>query len=474
MITQELLGYVKGEFAKGTTEEEIKNALMANGWDANDVKEAFAAVRPAQSQSEAKPEISVSVEQPMMVEQMPQVTPATLRQSSQSASPLHTSPMASPIQPTIQHPGPQEFSRKTPHTKALIVAALVGLLAIGGAAFAYMGGYISLPAFIATKQSPEKVVEKMTTNLADITSLEYSGEMKFETDTVVSPVASGEGEQKKSELPNVQNVQTRKDSFLVTWSGKSNLQKFSKPQGSFTFNITTDAFGEEDFSFAVELKMLDDALYVRLSDAPKVGIFDLSALKNEWIKIDLTQNGGQFGLGALGEKIKNQKELSDADEAKLTEAFKKAKFITVIKDRGEGELDGKAMHHYDFVLDKEGIKKFLAEVAVILNDTQLTAEEFAAFDKSLDIIAIQNAQIWIGKADFLPYKIYFESRTDDSTNVSTGAFTFFFSEFSAPVEIVAPTEVKSIEEVLGALFGATVEPKAVKAKESAPAKGTKR
>src|SRR3989344_5822420 len=195
MINQELLSYVKGELGKGAAKEQVKGVLMANGWDAQDVEEAFAAVLPlpvastpphtipatpatpittampvtpaqpvAQVQPHAavKPTISVSVEQPMTVQPTPQFTSATVSPAVQPAS------------------APQEFSKKTSHTKALVVALIVGVFALGGAAFAYKSGYISLPLF--EKQTPESVVEKTIANIAGVTSLEYSGEIKFETE----------------------------------------------------------------------------------------------------------------------------------------------------------------------------------------------------------------------------------------------------------------------------------------------------
>src|SRR3989338_10639145 len=49
MITPELIGYIRGEFAKGKTREEVRKALLAEGgWTEEDINEAFKTVIPMQ------------------------------------------------------------------------------------------------------------------------------------------------------------------------------------------------------------------------------------------------------------------------------------------------------------------------------------------------------------------------------------------------------------------------------------------
>lgn len=50
MITPELIGYIRAEFAKGRTREEIRKVLVADGgWTEADLNEAFRTVTPMQS-----------------------------------------------------------------------------------------------------------------------------------------------------------------------------------------------------------------------------------------------------------------------------------------------------------------------------------------------------------------------------------------------------------------------------------------
>ena len=50
MITQELLGYIRTEFTKGKTREEIRGALISGGgWSEDDLNEAFRTIIPMPS-----------------------------------------------------------------------------------------------------------------------------------------------------------------------------------------------------------------------------------------------------------------------------------------------------------------------------------------------------------------------------------------------------------------------------------------
>jgi len=57
MVTQQLLDYIKQQLEQGVSQEQIKNSLMANGWQAQDIDEAFVLVQnpPSRSQSAQTP-----------------------------------------------------------------------------------------------------------------------------------------------------------------------------------------------------------------------------------------------------------------------------------------------------------------------------------------------------------------------------------------------------------------------------------
>ena len=44
MVNQQLLDYVKQQLQQGVSREQIKSSLMANGWQAQDIDEAFSTI----------------------------------------------------------------------------------------------------------------------------------------------------------------------------------------------------------------------------------------------------------------------------------------------------------------------------------------------------------------------------------------------------------------------------------------------
>jgi hypothetical protein len=53
MINQQLLDYIKQQLQQGVTQEQIKSALMANGWQAQDIDEGFNAINAPVSQKQS-------------------------------------------------------------------------------------------------------------------------------------------------------------------------------------------------------------------------------------------------------------------------------------------------------------------------------------------------------------------------------------------------------------------------------------
>ena len=55
MVNQQLLDYIKQQLQRGVSKEEIKNSLLANGWEEKDIEEAFYLVSSSSSQVQPQP-----------------------------------------------------------------------------------------------------------------------------------------------------------------------------------------------------------------------------------------------------------------------------------------------------------------------------------------------------------------------------------------------------------------------------------
>lgn len=404
MINQQLLDYIKQQLQQGTDREKINNSLMANGWQVSDIKEAFDSIIPSNQ----------------------------------------------PVQPTSPNIStPQSFSTFSPQPqngmskKLLAVILIVGVLIVGGGAFAYFNYF----------QSPEKIVQKMITKLTEIKSLEYSGEIKTE-------VNAGDLLGGGNLLQPTQPVSNNKTSnFSVNFNGVSDTNDLNNPKGSFSFNINTDALGQENFTLGLEVRTIDKIVYVKLSNLLNLGFFDLTAVSNQWIKVDTEALKKQFGLEKIEEQLKEaqkKQELSPEQIEKLKTAVQQHKVFKITESLAGEKIEGVDTYHYKFTIDKEEIKKLLTDISQITQDKTLTEKELADFDESFKAIELPEGEIWIGKKDFLPYKISLSSvikETEKSKTSGKVSFTLLFKNFNKPVQIEIPAPVKTLEEILGGLFG---------------------
>jgi len=398
MVNQQLLDYIKQQLQQGISKEQIKSSLITNGWQARDIDEAFS--------------------------------------SSPSIQPL--APSDTPSQSFSSQP-----SRRLNKTLLAIVSIIGGVLIIGGGVFAYFNYF----------QSPEKIVQKMTVKLTEIKSLEYSGEIKAEVNT--GDLMGG-----SSLLQPTQSASNKKlNDFSINFTGLSDIQNLDDPKGLFSFNIKTDALPQGEFAFRLEIRTIGKIIYAKLSDVPNLGFFDLSAIKNQWIKIDTEALKKQFGLEKIEEQLKEtqkKQELSPEQIEKLKTAVQQTKIFKITEKLAGEKIEGINTYHYKFAIDKEGVKKLFADISQIVQDKTLTEEELANFDKSFEAVELPEGEIWIGKKDLLPYKIILSSiikETDKSKTSGKISFTLLLKNFNKPVQIDIPQQAKQLEEFLGELFG---------------------
>ena len=400
MVNQQLLDYIKQQVQQGLNREQIKKSLLEIGWQEADINEAFTFID--------SPNVSVP----------PESAP------SQLLSAL-----------------PQQPERRTKKT-LLAVILIIGVLIFGGGAFGY---------FYYFRVTPEKVIEKMMARLSEVNSLEYQGEI--ETEITAPDLLSG-GQ--------------RTSGFSIDFSGKSDISDLNNEKGSLLLNIRTDALKElmqGEFIFGLEIRTIGQVVYFKLNNLPDLGIFNLSFLTNQWFKFDLEASTEKLKkqLGLEGneeefEELKKKQELSPEQIEKLEEIVAQSKVFKITGTLPSEKIEGVNTHHYKFLIDKAALKKLIIDISTFIQNhyKTLTEEELAEFDKGLEIIESIDGEIWIGKKDYLPYKISLTmtiKETSESKTAGKSIATLSFKNYNKPVQIDVPSPAKDMLEVLGELFG---------------------
>lgn len=334
-------------------------------------------------------------------------------------------PAAAPSMPPI----PSEQPPRKKKTFLAIIIFAIGLLIISGGVFGYF--YYS--------RSPEKIVQKMIGRLAEIKSLEYSGELKAEIDRNLSG-----------------NSGKQSSDFSVIFNGASDVYDLNNPKSSFSLDIKTDALGQEESSLKTEIRNIGEVVYIKLNDIPDLGFFDLSFLKEQWIKIDADSLKRQLGLEEKLNEEQKAQNLSPEQIEKIKSSFERNGIFKITQKLADEKINGVNAYHYKFAVNKEGVKEIIIDAVKIVQNKTPNENEIEGLNKGLELIEFPENEIWIGKKDLLPYKISLNStikETKESKYSSNFSLVLSFKNFNKPVQVDAPKEVKTLEEILMGVFG---------------------
>jgi len=331
---------------------------------------------------------------------------------------------------------------------AMIISVIFGVVIIAGGVFGYFYYF----------QSPERIVQKMTEKMAEVKSLEYTGQITAEIETnnlfAISPLGNSNFQQPKEEPSPAE----QKGKFSIDFSGASDQHDLNNPKLMFRFDINTDMLPQA-FGFGLEVRIVDKIIYFKLSNVPDLGFFDLSFLKNQWIKIDPETIKKQFGLEELEEQTKQaqkEQELSPEQIEQIKEVATRTKVFKITEKMSSEKIDGINTHHYKFVIDKEGLIELFTEISKIMQNESLTEKELQELNGSLQAIEISEGEIWIGKKDLLLYKILLDLNIKETEKTKAeGKITMSiqFKHYNKSIWIDIPAPVKTLEEIMGGLFG---------------------
>ncbi len=333
--------------------------------------------------------------------------------------------------------------------QVLVVLFIISVLVIG------IAGRETFASSHHLKAS-EKIVQNMMEKYSKINSLEYSGELKAQT--------------KGHDASN----------FVLNFNGMSDDKDVKNIKGVLSLNIAADqaSRGEsadeptkKKFNLGLDIRFVNKIVYVRLNniDIPSFGkskdkeISEITSLKNQWIKIDIEALAKSPELKELGLDIKfkeaeKQTELSPERVKKLEEVFKQARIFKVVKRFSDKTINNIPTYHFKFEFDKNGIIELIAGISEVMFDKESgeakmeRGEMLKVYSRNFQDIKLPKGEIWIGKKDLLPHKIYFGVRPKVAVKSELSTrydFTLLFKNFNKPVQVDVPANTKSLEDIIG-------------------------
>jgi hypothetical protein len=411
MITPELEAYVQGELGRGASKESIRENLLKNGWATEDVEQVFAAISPSF---------------------VPPFVP-----------PAHIEPGRAAVSGTDMKP------HRT-HKKAIMISiAVLFLLLAGGGAYAYYSGsFLSLPSLAARSMA----------NARDAKSASYDITVNVDFSELKD---SGLG------LGDMLGTGFNSKQFGITAKGQYDISDPDNFKNSLVVSVMSGSFAPE-----LELRMLEDTLYGKLSKIPTLSLFTmLSSIENKWFSFKYKSDDGQIAnnpvTAIVGIDTSTMNRLTDDQKEKIYEMAREASFIKIIKKLPPETVTGESAYHFTFVLDREGISDYLQELKEYVNsvgvdDSALSIFDPTVFDKELDSLKDFSGEMWIGRSDKLPRKLSmnFGIQPDETESGMIKIKTMsIFDGWNEPVVIEIPADSMPFEEFLsGMMSGALSEP----------------
>lgn len=382
----------------------------------------------------------------------------------------------------------------------IIIGVIVGILLVS-----IVGATIALytrawdPLWNPFRPEPDKVIQEMTQRMKKIKTIH--SESKIEID------ARDEYESLNILLALNNNADTT-DSKNAKSAGNFDIAFDLKPTGKYTTSS-----GEIKVSFGGEAKTIGQISYFKLNGIPSIvadplrnetGIDLNELIANKWIKIDpesLTETikdilESYLGVsmvpgieGLLEKQVESQKELQE----KFEKMIEGKKFFLVKLELPDATINGIKTYHYVLTLNKAEIKGMIPDFAIIYvdmikemmpSDYPLTEEDIynakkeiiqelnKSFDEFFAKTGDFDGEVWIGKKDYLLYKVKMEKAIDLNkiNEYSKGTLTFDidmnFSNFDKPVTIEAPKESTDIIDILIPIIQTSLERAQKRAKDA--------
>ena len=194
--------------------------------------------------------------------------------------------------------------------------------------------------------------------------------------------------------------------------------------------------------------------------------FGLLMLKNRWFKVDKNQLEWAANK-VVGKKIK-EIELSEEKEEEIEKQIKdllKEKENYEIKEMPVEKINKKEAYHYILSLNNKGIEKAILLFDVIKGNNLESAAlancvEQEEFNEVVDKIFKEgnklNIEIWVGKEDYLLYRVKFEKKMLAGSISDEGAddgkiainFDLRMSKFNKPVKIEVPENLSDLRSIV--------------------------
>ena len=305
---------------------------------------------------------------------------------------------------------------------------LIGLIALAlivagsiGAVFAYQNIYLS----------PERILAQTIENMSEVESYEFDADFTFSAklgdsslESIFFPTTFGVKAQGYIEFPDLEN-------------SKSKINMDINTNNTSVANIDAITIGTSN--------------YLKLNSLIDTGFIDVSPILNMWIEID---ENSFSSIAGTSEEIFNEDNQS-RDFQKLVELITENNPLTITESLDQVEINGQAMHHYSYDIEKDKLKTFLLQYVSYYEDVYgidygtLTDQEL---EEAFAAIQTISGEIWVGRTDKLLHKFTLLMNIVNPEGQGLDSITYNMTvnlkNFNQKQVVETPTQTITIEKAV--------------------------
>ncbi len=221
------------------------------------------------------------------------------------------------------------------------------------------------------------------------------------------------------------------------------------------FNLSGNLeFSGINYELALEMISTAETTYLKATKLPATPFINLSEYTNQWISYDMSEF--QDDLSEISFLTDQEQALGQSWQDFFGDAYQEYSFLQVGNRLPDESIGGTTCYHYELAFDKQKLKEFMNK------SNELAAQAVNANlsnTKSYDTIINQleedySFEVWIGKGDFLPYKLMFTNTNAAFENLEVEIkINIELSKLNQPVSIEIPQATKTLDEVWDEITG---------------------
>jgi hypothetical protein len=314
----------------------------------------------------------------------------------------------------------------------LIVAVLAAVGVVGGAYITNktgMGGPLAdLGMQLGMEPSPQLAIKNAYQKTQEVDSMTVQAAISLE----------GTSRPGNTNSPVDLSIGATMNGVAFPGSGEKN----ESTTGSI--DVSGDVEGAP-MNVTLEYRTVPPNRYVRIGsmELEGTGAMDLGMFTNQWIQMPIGEDAPVSQIDSRLE-VDTECQNPEAVEAYL-EDFNPAQLFKSVEETGEEALEDESATQYTLTAKEDAIKNMLREVNEVGNCGDVPMED-------ADELTLQNAQVLVGNDTGYLRGMDVNLNMSSEQYDGTMQISSTFSNFGQEVNVEAPDDAKTMQEIIGSMF----------------------